>query len=312
MNHNGGWIGFGPNDGYLYIATGDGGGAGDTGTGHTAATGNAQDITNNRWASCCASTSTVLHALRDSADQPLRRHHRRRRDLGVRPAQSVASIFDRATGDLWIADVGQDTWEEINFQPADSPGGENYGWRCREGKHNFNFGAVCVGLTFVEPFQEYVHSATTGGFSITGGYVYRGCAIPSLQGTYFYADYVIQRIWSLRYDGSSISDFQIRTAELSPSADGFTVNQISSFGEDAAGELYIVDQGSTTTGQVFKIIPETPPLLGDINNDGLVNVTDLVGVIGSWGPCQGCPADTDCSGVVDVTDLITVISNWSA
>ena len=145
-NHVGGWIGFSPNDNYLYIANGDGGGGNDTGTGHTTGTGNAQDITSNllgkmlridphrsRW-------PMSEPQLRDSADQSHGSWCRQSGDdvgddeiwaYGLR--NPFRDSFDRITGDLWIGDVGQGAREEIDFQPANSDGGENYGWRLREG-----------------------------------------------------------------------------------------------------------------------------------------------------------------------------------
>ena len=129
-------------------------------------------------------------------------------------------------------------------------------------------------------------TAQTEGFSITGGYVYRGCAIPGLQGTYFYADYVTNNVWSLRYnrDTGVQTEFTVRNTQITPSLDGFAVNQISSFGEDANGEIYICDQGSTAgTGAIFKIVPTTgntpctPPCPAvDINCDGVVDAADYV------------------------------------
>ena len=110
---------------------------------------------------------------------------------------------------------------------------------------------ILISLTI----HEYSHAL---GFSITGGNVYRGCDIPTLDGTYFFGDYVFPRLWSFTYDGNAVQDFVSRYTELSPSSDGFTINQISSFGEDARGELYIVDQGSGSSGQVFRNVPDDP------------------------------------------------------
>jgi len=242
-NHNGGMLAFGPLDGYLYIGMGDGGGAGDTG---------------NR-----AQTASVLlgKMLRIDVDHP---------DAGlnygipddnpfVGAADTLPEIwafglrnpwrwsFDRVTGDMWIGDVGQGMYEEIDFQSASSAGGENYGWRCREGAHDFNTSGDCD-LSFTEPFSEYNH--VLGRQAITGGYVYRGCAIPELTGTYLYADYATGEVWSLRYDGSTVSDSTDRTAEI-----GLQGDQISSFGEDNQGELYVVKYAAAPHGAVYKIVP---------------------------------------------------------
>ncbi len=102
--------------------------------------------------------------------------------------------FDRQTGDLYIGDVGQNQWEEIDFQAANTPGGLNFGWRCREGNHNYNFTGNCASLSLVPAIAEYSHSV---GHAVTGGFVYRGQDFPALQGRYFYADYVDGQIWSL-------------------------------------------------------------------------------------------------------------------
>jgi hypothetical protein len=160
--------------------------------------------------------------------------------------------FDRATGDLYIADVGQFQIEEISFQPGTSSGGENYGWRCMEGARCTGLsGCTCDDDLLTDPIYDYNHSA--GRCSITGGFVYRGSAIPGLQGTYFFADYCNGDLFSFRYDSTSgtISEFTDRTAELDP-AGTRAINRVTSFGEDAAGELYIVDPSG---GEIFKIVP---------------------------------------------------------
>jgi glucose/arabinose dehydrogenase len=311
-NHNGGWIGFGPNDDYLYIATGDGGNLCDMGTGH-ATTGNAQDITTNL-------LGKMLRLDIDSASP-----------YAVPPSNPFVGAtgddeiwayglrnpwrpsFDRATGDLYIADVGQDAIEEINFQPGDSTGRENYGWRCFEGNSCSSISGCpttpcncsTVGLTF--PIHTYTHAT---GFSITGGYVYRGCDIPSLQGHYFFADYVSTHIWSFTYNGT-VGNFVERTSELTPSSDGFAINQIASFGEDTSGELYIVDRGSGADGQVFLVVPETPEPNPDIDCDGIVGINDLLLLLPRWGLCAGCPQDLDGDGTVGINDLLILLAAWS-
>ena len=168
--------------------------------------------------------------------------------------------FDRETGDLYIGDVGQGSREEIDYQPASSSGGENYGWRLREG--TIATPATGIGgakpADAVDPIYEYPRgTGDLEGRSVTGGYVYRG-PIQSLQGTYFFADFINNRIWSLRHDGSNPSnfdgtnyvDFTDWTEMLEP--DVGTINSIASFGEDALGNLYIVDLG----GEIFMVIPE--------------------------------------------------------
>ncbi len=311
-NHNGGWIGFGP-DGYLYIATGDGGSGNDPGN-------RAQDITNQPLGKMLRIDPSVEEPATPPytipSDNPF---------VGVTGDDEIWSYglrnpwrnsFDRVTGDLYIADVGQNAREEVNVQPAKSIGGENYGWRCKEGNICTGLsGCSCSSPSLTDPVHVYTHSQ---GFSITGGYVYRGCAIPTLDGTYFFADYVLQRIWSFKWDGADgTTDFVTRTSELSPSVEGFTINQISSFGEDANGEIYIVDQGSGTSGQVFKIIPEAgevvcggDPCVGDLDEDGVVGAADLAGLLAAWGACEGCPADLDGDGMVGPADLAGLLAAW--
>jgi glucose/arabinose dehydrogenase len=221
--------------------------------------------------------------------------------------------FDRKTGDLYIGDVGQDVIEEIDFQDAASTGRENYGWRCFEGNSCSSVsgcptspcGCSATGLVF--PIHTYVHGT---GFSLTGGYVYRGCDIPSLRGHYFFADFVLTHIWSFRYDGV-VNDFVERTSELSPSSDGFFIGSVASFGEDADGEVYIVDRGTTITGEIFKIVPETPASDADIDCDGVVGINDLLDLLAAWGPCAGCPEDINGDGVVNILDLLDLLAQWT-
>lgn len=306
-NHNGGWIGFGPNDGMLYVATGDGGGGGDDDPGHTSGTGNGQDITNNLLGKILRyDVSGGTAAI--PADNPF---------VGVTGDDDIwayglrnpwREAFDSLTGDLWIADVGQNAWEEVNVQPADSTGGENYGWRCREGMHNFNFQAFCSALTFVEPIHEYGHNVSPFGCSISGGEVYRGCLIPDLRGEYFFADFCQPRIWSIRFDfNSGIATVTDRNPELNPTT---SINDITSFGRDAAGEVYICDQG----GEIHQIFPggaTDAPTPFDWDNDGDVDDFDAKGIVecttgplGSFTDCQCDVFDGDTNGAIDLSDFL--------
>jgi glucose/arabinose dehydrogenase len=230
-NHNGGDIKFGP-DGYLYIAAGDGGSAGDP-------NGNGQD------------TTAMLGKLL-------------RIDIGhgdpytIPPANPFAGSkpgldeiwafglrnpwrfsFDRETNDLWIADVGQDKYEEIDFQPALSAGGENYGWRCYEGDHSYNTTDCLPTGNYVSPVAEYGHTA--GRCSVTGGYVYRGSKYPGMAGYYFYADYCTDELWSLHSNGDSW-DVMYHGK--------YSGNNFSTFGEDRDGELYIA---GLSTGVIYVV-----------------------------------------------------------
>lgn len=246
-NHNGGQLQFGP-DGFLYIGMGDGGSSNDP-------FNRAQD------------GSTLLgKMLRLDVDNPPNYIPSTNpyNNSGL-PLDEIWSMglrnpwrfsFDRSTGDLYIADVGQNEFEEIDFQPFDSLGGENYGWRCFEAYTCTNqSGCNCTTNDFTPPILAYDHSQSD--CSITGGYVYRGCAIDGLSGTYFYADFCSGRIASFRYDGGLITDELDRTLELTPPTG--PINNIASFGEDAEGELYII----SLSGGVYKIVSAGDPVCGN-------------------------------------------------
>jgi glucose/arabinose dehydrogenase len=219
-NHNGGQLQSGP-DGYLYIGMGDGGRAGDP-------WGNAQnpDVLLGKMLRI---NVTGVDTYTVPGDNPFLGRTGARPEiwaLGVRNPWRFA--FDRATGDLYIADVGQNQYEEVDAQPAASPGGENYGWNVMEASHCFEPAAGCDSAGLVAPVAEYDH---TQGCSITGGYVYRGTRYPQMVGVYFFGDFCSGNIWGLRQEASG----EWKMALLLN-----TGVSISSFGEDAAGEIYVV------------------------------------------------------------------------
>ena len=159
--------------------------------------------------------------------------------------------FDRTTGDLYIGDVGQAQREEIDFQPAGSAGGVNYGWKVREGDIVFD-GSVPGNPppdspALVDPLVAYPHDAT-GGFAVVGGYVYRGES-GGMQGRYLYADYVSEQLWSFRTVGNTAVDVTNHTAQLV--SDGGTIADITSFAEDGRGNLYVVSLGGTISRLTF-------------------------------------------------------------
>jgi len=305
-NHNGGMIAFGP-DGYLYIGMGDGGSGGDPGD-------RAQ------------SGQTLLgKMLRIDIDTPPGDPYDIPSDnpfvgdinvmdeiwaMGVRNPWRFS--FDRGTGDLYIADVGQQNWEEINFQPFGSGGGENYGWRCYEGNHEYNTLDCEPSSAYDFPIHEYSHSL---GCSITGGYVYRGCASDALQGTYFFGDFCSGRIWSFEYDGATMSNFTERTAELDPPG-ASSIDLITSFGEDANGELYIIDYSD---GEIYRIIRDDGATdcdvtigCGDVNESGVVDILDIIFLIEfkfKGGPDPNNPdlGDVNSDGEVNILDIIAMI-----
>ncbi len=242
-NHNGGQIAFGP-DGYLYIGLGDGGGAGDPQE-------NGQDITNL--------LGTILRIDVDGPppysvppDNPFVGTVGRDEiwDYGLRNPWRFS--FDRLTGDLYIGDVGQGLWEEIDHHAAGTPGGLNFGWDCKEGTHEFEFTGACLTAELVDPVAEYGHSV---GRSVTGGFVYRGSRYPALQGRYFFADYVQGKIWSLYKTGSDPDTWSIPELELD------TPLLISAFGEDETGELYVVDLAGGTVRRLAERIAIYMPLV---------------------------------------------------
>lgn len=145
--------------------------------------------------------------------------------------------FDRLTGDMYIGDVGQGAWEEIDFEPASSPGGKNYGWRCYEGNHAYNTASCLPQNSYVAAVAEYNHSV---GCSVTGGYVYRGPSYPAMQGIYFYGDFCSNRVWGLQFEAGAWLSTQLSTAP----------SNVSTFGEDQAGELYVAGYGN---GTIYKI-----------------------------------------------------------
>ena len=245
-NHNGGQLAFGP-DGYLYVGMGDGGSGGDPlDNGQSDSTLLAKilrlDVDVDTPPYYAAPASNPFVGPGDPLDEIWAK--------GVRNPWRFS--FDRATGDLYIGDVGQNQWEEIDFQPAASTGGENYGWDIFEGNHCFDpqpFFSDCPSppTGFTPPIYEYDH---TNGCAVTGGFVYRGCRMPDLRGTYFFSDYCSAFVRTFSYAGGMVLNEQDRTSDVVP-GNGLSIGSVTSFGEDARGELYIADQD----GEVFEIVP---------------------------------------------------------
>lgn len=232
-NHNGGGIAFGP-DGMLYIGFGDGGGGGDT-------FGNGQDRTELLGGMLRLNVSGATYT--SPASNPFAASGTFRHEIwnwGLRNPWRWS--FDRQTGALYIGDVGQNEWEEIDVQPAASSGGENYGWNVMEGKHCYSPSSGCSQTGLTLPVLEYSHS---DGCAVVGGYVYRGRLVPAIQGLYFYSDNCSGFIRSFRYSGGQATEQKLWTA-LQLSAG------VYSFGEDGAGELYVM-----TSSDVYKF--QQPP-----------------------------------------------------
>jgi glucose/arabinose dehydrogenase len=252
----GGWTEFGP-DGYLYISLGDQ----QTGA-------NGQSLT-----TLLAKILRIdVHSLPYTIppNNPF---------VGMPPARPEILCYglrnpwrcslDRVTGDLWIGDVGANTYEEIDFLAAPGTGpvtAPNYGWPCSEGPLN-----SCPPSTQVTlPIYSSLHSSSFPNQYIIGGYVYRGAAIPELRGTYFFWLRGPDQVWSMRFDGAHISELTDRTAELTPP--GGTLGHVVSFGQDAAGELYMT---SYSPNAVLKIVPRCWTNCDGSTTTPVLNISDF-------------------------------------
>jgi glucose/arabinose dehydrogenase len=236
-NHNGGKLNFGV-DGYLYFATGDGGGGGDVP--NNAQTGT---VLLGKMIRINVSTDDIAPYYSIPSDNPFISNAAFRPEIwsfGLR--NPFRWSFDRLTHDMWIADVGQDAWEELNFRPAGQSGGLNYGWHCIEGTHPYNGGCPLdpANGTYAPPLFDYPHNNATGGFAIIGGFVYRGTLNPIMTGYYIFADEVSSNVWLLPPGGGAADTIEFR---------GLQAN-ISSFGEAENGELY----ATSLNGQLYNII----------------------------------------------------------
>jgi glucose/arabinose dehydrogenase len=239
-NHNGGDLNFGP-DGYLYIGMGDGGSGGDP---------------NNHAQTPTSLLGKMLRIDVDGAtpyaippDNPFVDDPDTRDEIwaiGLRNPWRFS--FDRLTDDLYIADVGQGTWEEIDLQPASSPGGENYGWSCYEGNNILKPSRCNTAITYTFPIHVYGH--TQGNCSVTGGYVYRGSQYPALWGHYLFADYCSGRLWSLTPDGQG--GWQVTFLNDIP-------GNPSTFGENLAGELFVAGHAN---GIIYRVVETDTPITG--------------------------------------------------
>jgi glucose/arabinose dehydrogenase len=244
-NHNGGWIAFGPNDKLLYIGIGDGGSERDP------------DKTSQNTGLLLGKMLRIDVGRNDFPGDPSKSYGIPPDNPFVGKAGVLPEIwalglrnpwrcsFDRKTADLYIGDVGQDAIEEIDFQPAASKGGENYGWSLKEGTRPFRPGPGPL-PPLVDPIDQYLHD--DGGVAVVGGYVYRGADVAELAGTYFYAD-ITGMVVTFRFDSATktLAEKTDRTAELFPGAGPAA---ISSFAEDDRGELYLIN---LTPGEIFAI-----------------------------------------------------------
>jgi len=291
-NHNGGQIAFGP-DRFLYMGLGDGGDAGDPG---------------NRAQNLSLLLGKILRIDVDTGTPyAIPPTNPFRGTTGAMPEVWAYGLrnpwrfsFDRLTGDLFIADVGQSAREEVNFQSAASLGGENYGWRRMEGTACFNPSTGCNDGTLTLPILEYDHSL---GCSITGGYRYRGRRFPQYAARFFYGDFCSGRIWAATQSGSTWSSTQLMDTALS----------ITSFGEDESGELYVVHYGSGSDGTVQRLVETSQSFPLTVSRAGTGTGTVVSSPIGI--SCGTTCAQTFGAGAV-VTLTATpaagsVFSGWS-
>ncbi len=233
-NHNGGDLKFGP-DGYLYVFMGDGGGAG-----------------HNRSQDLGLLFGKILRLDVDGgspyaipADNPF---------VGVPGSEEIFAMglrnpwrnsFDRLTGDLYIGDVGGDSWEEIDVIKVDTAEFMNFGWKCYEG-FMLRAGTICDSIVpdFDFPVFVYPHNIDSGGFAVTGGYVYRGTNYPLLYGHYIFCDYISGKWWTMEPDGAG---------GYTTTPHGYILDHVTSFGEDVSGELYVCDN---TSGKIFRVVEQ--------------------------------------------------------
>jgi glucose/arabinose dehydrogenase len=234
-NHNGGCVKFGP-DGYLYVSLGDGGSGGDP-------QGNGQKKSTMLGKILRIDVDNPSGNLQYSipADNPFVSQSDYLPEiwsLGLRNVWKFS--FDRLNGDMWLADVGQNIWEEVNYEPANT-GGRNYGWRCYEGDATYNTAQCQPASAYQAPVFVYNHT-NSNGCSITGGYVYRGSKYPLLYGQYLVADYCSGRFWRL----SRNADATYTSTVLS----NFSAYEYSAFGEDKTGELYVA---MLSSGRIMRV-----------------------------------------------------------
>ncbi|MEM1183983.1 MAG: PQQ-dependent sugar dehydrogenase [Planctomycetota bacterium] len=315
-NHNAGWLDFSPIDGYLYISSGDGGSGGDPGN-RSQNLGlllgkmlridvNGDDFPDDperNYAIPADNPFVNDTAARDEIwSYGLRNPYRNDFDDGIAPGN---------LGDLWMADVGQGRIEEINRQPAASPGGENYGWRCYEGSLAFNTGGCppIADLTF--PVFEYPHTGTGPivGCSVTGGIAYGGCKLLGYTGAYFLTDFCSNEVVALLPDLTLLD----LTDDL-----GFFGSNASSFGEDADGNLYIV----SLNGIITEVVPgETVPACSDnciascsvadlAAPCGFLDLSDVDAFIGAFITGDDLADVAAPFGLIDLTDVDSFITSF--
>lgn len=274
--HNGDDLHFGP-DGYLYFSTGDGGPGNDP---HN----NAQSLATLKGkilrldvdaapegpAELCGLGASGYAAPPDNPYVGVPGACDEIWASGFRNPWRIS--FDRATGDLFAGDVGQNDWEEVNLLPAGSPGGLNFGWRCFEGYEEFEPQGCTGAESYVFPVLAYDHLT---GCAVTGGYVYRGSAYPAMAGAYFYADYCTGTVWAAAPGCGGV------WRETSMVDAGFLVG---AFGEDEKGELYLVSQAPAPSGALYRLV------MTGLTRTVFAGGFEL-GDLSAWSGCEGLPPD---------------------
>jgi glucose/arabinose dehydrogenase len=253
-NHNAGTVAFGL-DGFLYVSLGDGGSTGPAWIHDEFNSGQDGQTFRAKILRIDVDNPQAPNPYGIPASNPFVGSSQFRPEIwsyGLRNPYRCS--FDRLTGDFYIADVGG-AYEEIDFEPAGSLGGRNYGWACMTG-NTCNNQPVCTCFDPALSPALYDYNLP-GPQAIIGGYVYRGCAIPDLRGSYFFADYVTNQVWSLQHNGTNVTQLVDRTAELVPPSP-YVLTGPSGFGEDGYGELYLCN----LTGEVYRIVPTAPQLTG--------------------------------------------------
>jgi glucose/arabinose dehydrogenase len=228
-NHNGGGLAFGP-DGYLYIGLGDGGSQGDP-------QNNAQNL-NSLLGKLLRIDVNQPEGYAIPADNPFARGGGNPEIWAYGLRNPWRFSFDARSGDLYIADVGQDLWEEVDFLPAGAAGGANFGWNLMEGNHPYR-NQIDLPSNLIYPITEYDHNS---GCSIIGGFVYRGQSLPAWQGVYLFGDYCRGTVWGLLKTSVGVEVKQLSMIS----------GTISSFGMDGSGEIYVLDHQH---GDVYKLVP---------------------------------------------------------
>ncbi len=307
VGHNGGWMAFSPTNGFLYLSLGDDG---------TAAT--PDPLNNSQTTTGQVFSGKVLRLDVAGGDDFPADPNRNYRIPPSNPFIGTANDaeiwsyglrnpwrcdLDLITGDLWIADVGQEAWEEVEFQPAASPGGQNYGWRCMEGPDCTPYGGcTCFAPGLTAPTFAYSH---TDGCSISGGAVYRGGQFPELDGVYFYTDYCSARYWTIRQVGGVVTQQTEVTSDLTRSSAPPMPVAVC---RDGLGEVYVLGSDDT----IYKLMPRPcapSGCIGDFDSDADTDSDDVVGFFGAWDNGQSSgDADGDCD--TDSDDIIAFFNSW--